>query len=328
MLVVGAGDGARGLLLANYGASTLVLLGLWWTLRHRLRARRARAGERLGALLRFGLPTVPAEASVYALSIVDRYYVYHDRSPALAGALLDRDQARRRGRLHRARVPVRVAAAGLLGHRRRRGGPALRAGDHLLRARQRLGRGRAGAARALGPAAADRPRLLRRLPGAAVGRARLGAVRAVGRVPGHRRPGEGRRRATSRPRSPGWPPTSSCSSCSVPPLGIAGAGIALCGAYVVMLAVMHLLTRGRLHGATSSGGGWPSWWSSWAAWRPPVTAPAHPRRGRVPDPAGRVRGHPGGPVPHRLRPPRRAARRLAAAAPAAPARSAPAGSEP
>ena len=29
----------------------------------------------------------------------------------------------------------------------------------------------------------------------------------------------------------------------VPPLGIAGAGIALCGAYVVMLTVMHLLTR-------------------------------------------------------------------------------------
>ena len=29
----------------------------------------------------------------------------------------------------------------------------------------------------------------------------------------------------------------------VPPLGIAGAGIALCGAYVVMLGVMHALTR-------------------------------------------------------------------------------------
>ena len=29
----------------------------------------------------------------------------------------------------------------------------------------------------------------------------------------------------------------------VPPLGIAGAGIALCGAYVLMLLVMHLLTR-------------------------------------------------------------------------------------
>src|SRR2546430_13670229 len=30
----------------------------------------------------------------------------------------------------------------------------------------------------------------------------------------------------------------------VGPLGIAGAGIALCGAYVVMIVVMHLLTRG------------------------------------------------------------------------------------
>jgi peptidoglycan biosynthesis protein MviN/MurJ (putative lipid II flippase) len=29
----------------------------------------------------------------------------------------------------------------------------------------------------------------------------------------------------------------------VPPLGIAGAGLALCGAYIVMLSVMHLLTR-------------------------------------------------------------------------------------
>jgi O-antigen/teichoic acid export membrane protein len=29
----------------------------------------------------------------------------------------------------------------------------------------------------------------------------------------------------------------------VPPLGIAGAGIALCGAYVAMLGVMHFLTR-------------------------------------------------------------------------------------
>jgi O-antigen/teichoic acid export membrane protein len=29
----------------------------------------------------------------------------------------------------------------------------------------------------------------------------------------------------------------------VPPLGIAGAGLALCGAYVAMLALMYLLTR-------------------------------------------------------------------------------------
>jgi O-antigen/teichoic acid export membrane protein len=63
VLVVGLGDGARGLLLGNYGATTVVLLGLWWTMRHRLVARtpsgRAGGGQRLSTLLRFGLPTVP-----------------------------------------------------------------------------------------------------------------------------------------------------------------------------------------------------------------------------------------------------------------------------
>jgi O-antigen/teichoic acid export membrane protein len=33
----------------------------------------------------------------------------------------------------------------------------------------------------------------------------------------------------------------------VGPLGIAGAGIALCGAYVVIVAVLHLLTRDMFH---------------------------------------------------------------------------------
>ncbi len=87
VLVVGLQDGAEGLLLGNYGASTVVLIALWFKLRHRLRprpGRRARV-ERMGVLLRFGLPTVPAEASVYALSIVDRYYIFHVRSPSLAG---------------------------------------------------------------------------------------------------------------------------------------------------------------------------------------------------------------------------------------------------
>ncbi|HWF36728.1 MAG TPA: polysaccharide biosynthesis C-terminal domain-containing protein [Solirubrobacteraceae bacterium] len=76
VLVVGLGLGARGLLLGNYGASTIVLLGLWWSYRHRLLVRQGSA-ERLPILMRFGLPTVPAEASVYALNIVDRYYIYH-----------------------------------------------------------------------------------------------------------------------------------------------------------------------------------------------------------------------------------------------------------
>ena len=53
---------------------------------------------------------------MYALSIVDRYYIFHDRSAGAGRAVLDRGQAGRRGGVHRARVPVRVAAPGLLGH--------------------------------------------------------------------------------------------------------------------------------------------------------------------------------------------------------------------
>ena len=84
VLVVALGKGPEGLLLGNYGVSTVVLLALWWTMRERLLPRPGK-GERLPVLMRFGLPTVPAEISVYALSIIDRYYIYHDRSPRLAG---------------------------------------------------------------------------------------------------------------------------------------------------------------------------------------------------------------------------------------------------
>jgi O-antigen/teichoic acid export membrane protein len=76
-LVVVLGQGAKGLLLGNYGASTVVLVGVWWTMRDRLRPRHHPGAETHGVLFRFGLPTVPAEASVYALSIVDRYYIFH-----------------------------------------------------------------------------------------------------------------------------------------------------------------------------------------------------------------------------------------------------------
>jgi O-antigen/teichoic acid export membrane protein len=82
-LVVVADQGARGLLLGNFGASALVVLGLWWVLRRRfsLRVR----GADLRAMLRFGLPTVPADASVYALQVADRFYLYRSYSHAAAG---------------------------------------------------------------------------------------------------------------------------------------------------------------------------------------------------------------------------------------------------
>ncbi|MDQ6810801.1 MAG: lipopolysaccharide biosynthesis protein [Actinomycetota bacterium] len=87
-LVVFAGQGARGLLLGNFGASAVVVLGLWWVLRRRI-SLRPPAGRRsladLRAMFRFGLPTVPADASVYALQVADRLYLYRGYSHAGAG---------------------------------------------------------------------------------------------------------------------------------------------------------------------------------------------------------------------------------------------------
>ena len=85
VLVVVLHLGARGYLLGNYGVSTGVLIGLWWTMRHRLARRGSPSSESMRELMGFGLPTVPAEASAYLLSIVDRAFLYHDRSPAEAG---------------------------------------------------------------------------------------------------------------------------------------------------------------------------------------------------------------------------------------------------
>jgi O-antigen/teichoic acid export membrane protein len=82
-LVVFAEQGARGLLLGNFGASTVVVLGLWWVLRDRVAVRPR--GSDLRAMLRFGLPTVPADASVYALQVVDRFYLFRSYSHSAAG---------------------------------------------------------------------------------------------------------------------------------------------------------------------------------------------------------------------------------------------------
>jgi O-antigen/teichoic acid export membrane protein len=242
VLVVGLGLGARGLLLGNYGTSTLVLFGLWWTMRHRLASGRAVRSERLGQLLRFGLPTVPAEASVYALSIVDRYYVYHERSPKLAGlysiavklagavALIvrafqyawpplaysvtdDAEAARLYGLVTTYYVVVSgwvVAGLALLG----------RWVVRLLAFHSYYGAYRA-------------------LPWLALGWAMYGLWVIFLVV-------AGRAKVTTR----NFPAAIAGLAANVvllvllvPPLGIAGAGVALCGAYAVMLAVMHMLTR-------------------------------------------------------------------------------------
>jgi len=241
VLVVVLGEGARGLLLGNYGASTVVLLGLWWTMRRRLLTRHPLA-EAHGVLLRFGLPTVPAEASVYALSIVDRYYIYHDRSPALAGlysiavklagavafivrafqyawpplaySVVDDAEA---ARLYGLVTTYYLLVSGIVV-----------AGLTLL--------GRWVLRLLAAPAYYD---AYRALPWVSLGWALYGLWVVFLVI-------AGRAKVTTR----NFPAALAGLIANVvlllvlvPPLGIAGAGIALCGAYVVMIGFMHILIR-------------------------------------------------------------------------------------
>jgi len=85
-LVVVRDEGAVGLIAGNYAASAAVLLGLWWVLRDALGVGIGRISMReLGPMLRFGLPTVPAEVSVFALFFIDRLWLYRFASPSEAG---------------------------------------------------------------------------------------------------------------------------------------------------------------------------------------------------------------------------------------------------
>jgi O-antigen/teichoic acid export membrane protein len=241
VLVVVLGHGARGLLLGNYAASTVVLFALWFTMRHRLRPRPAQA-EEMGELLRFGLPTVPAEASVYALSIVDRYYIYHHRGPALAGlysiavklagavAFIVRGfqyawpplaysvtDDREAGRLYGLVTTYYLLVSGWV------------VAGLALEARWIL--------RLL--AAPSFYEAYKALPWVALGWAMYGLWVVFLAI-------AGRAKVTER----NFPAAIAGLAANVvlllvlvPSLGLAGAGLALCGAYVVMLGVMHLLTR-------------------------------------------------------------------------------------
>src|SRR3954451_25156688 len=84
-LVVGFNTGAHGYVLGNYAASTVVLFGLWgFALRGRV-ALPPRGSRALAPMLRFGSPTVPADAAVFALNVIDRAYILRADSPAAAG---------------------------------------------------------------------------------------------------------------------------------------------------------------------------------------------------------------------------------------------------
>jgi O-antigen/teichoic acid export membrane protein len=239
-LVVGLDEGARGYLAGNYVASTVVLLGLWWTLRGRIGLRPELS---LGPLLGFGLPTVPADATVFALNVLDRAYLLRAQSAAAAGlfalsvklatavilavrgfqlawpplaySIADDHQA---GRFYAAVTTWYVVVTGLVV-----------AGLTLL--------GRWVVRLLAAPAyfAAHEA-----LPWVALGWAMYGLFLVLVTI-------GGRVGVTSRtfPAAiAGVVVNAVALVVLVGPLGIAGAGIALVAAYAVMLVVLHLLTRG------------------------------------------------------------------------------------
>ena len=239
-LVVGEGDGARGLLAGNFIASTVVLLGLWWTLRHRVGVRID--GPTLSPMLRFGLPTVPAEVSVFALNLIDRTYLYRVESPKVAGlyslavklaavvifvtrafqyawpplaySITDDGEA---GRLYALVATYYVLVTGIIV-----------AGLTLL--------GR-WVVRLL--AAPDFFDAYQALPWVSLGWAMYGLFLIFVVI-------AGRAKVTTRnfpAAAAGLAVNVGLLFLLVPSFGIAGAGAALCGAYLVMLVLMYALTR-------------------------------------------------------------------------------------
>jgi O-antigen/teichoic acid export membrane protein len=83
VLVVGEGEGARGLLIGSYGSGAVFVLGLIFVHRRRLSLWIDRA--LLRRLMRFGLPTMPAELSLYLLNFVDRIIIVRSVGLAEAG---------------------------------------------------------------------------------------------------------------------------------------------------------------------------------------------------------------------------------------------------
>jgi O-antigen/teichoic acid export membrane protein len=83
VLVVGFEDGARGLLIGSYATGAAFVGGLIVLQWRRLSLRFDRA--LLRRLFRFGLPTMPAEVSLYLLNFVDRLIIVRSLGLAEAG---------------------------------------------------------------------------------------------------------------------------------------------------------------------------------------------------------------------------------------------------
>ncbi|MFP5362505.1 MAG: lipopolysaccharide biosynthesis protein [Thermoleophilia bacterium] len=241
-LVVALDQGARGYLAGNYVASGVVLLGLWWTLRRRIAPRRGERRSPLAPLLRFGVPTIPADATVFALNVIDRAYLLRAQSAAAAGLFAlsvklatavilavrgfqlawpplaySVGDDREAGRLYAAVTTWYVVVTGLVV-----------AGLTLL--------GR-WVVRLL--AAPEYFEAHEALPWVALGWAMYGLFLVLVTIGGR----AGVTTRTFPAALAGVVVNVAALVVLVEPLGIAGAGIALVIAYAVMLVVLHLLTR-------------------------------------------------------------------------------------
>jgi O-antigen/teichoic acid export membrane protein len=83
VLVVGEEEGARGLLLGSFASGGVFVLGLIFVHRRRLSLWVDR--KLLRRLMRFGLPTMPAELSLYMLNFVDRIIIVRSAGLPAAG---------------------------------------------------------------------------------------------------------------------------------------------------------------------------------------------------------------------------------------------------
>jgi len=83
ILVVPLDLGAEGLLLGSYGTGLVIVLGLIFYNRHRLSVVPDR--PLLRRMMNFGLPTMPAELSLYSLSFIDRVLIAHKLGVAEVG---------------------------------------------------------------------------------------------------------------------------------------------------------------------------------------------------------------------------------------------------
>jgi O-antigen/teichoic acid export membrane protein len=250
VLVIFAGQQARGLLLGNFGASALVVLGLWWVLLHARRFSLRGNPRDLAAMLRFGLPTVPADASVYALQVADRLYIFRAYSQSAAGLYsialqlatvvfvavrgfqyawpplaYSIESDREASRLYSLVTTYYALATGVVVCGVTLEGRWL---VRLLAAPEYFGAYRALPWLALGWALYGLYPVLMVLAGRAGTMARNFPAAAAGL-------------AVNVALLLALVPAGGLN------LGIAGAGIALCGAYVAMLAMLYLLTRSLFH---------------------------------------------------------------------------------